>query len=241
MTNNYSLHNDKVKSLWSMFNQGKAERVPVIVGVSSRFILLSEFAKAKGITFEEYHNNPETMFTIQLELERFRKFEIDDDTQKGVPEDGWTISVDLQNVYEAAWFGAEVIFPKDNVPDTISFLDDNNKYNFIEKPFPDPFSGIMGHAKRCVEYFREQADHIKYLDAPITGIEACALWTDGPFTVACNLRGAENFCMDMIAEPEYALSLLDYITDATIMRVKAWRKFLGLPEKVPGWGFAEMI
>lgn len=87
MTNNYSLHNDKVKSLWSMFNQGKAERVPVIVGVSSRFILLSEFAKAKGITFEEYHNNPETMFTIQLELERFRKFEIDDDTQKGVPEE----------------------------------------------------------------------------------------------------------------------------------------------------------
>lgn len=168
MIKDFTLHNQMVDKLWDDFYKGTPERVPVIAGVSSRYILRDEFAKSRGITFEEYHNNPEAMLTIQLELERFRKFEIDDDTRKGVPEEGWSVFVDFQNVYEAAWFGAEVVFPKDNVPDTVPFLDDSNKYKFIEQPMPDPFSGIMGHAKKCIEYFKKQAEKMKFMGAPIT-------------------------------------------------------------------------
>lgn len=240
VTMNFEEHNRRTAALWEKFQAGQAPRVPVIAGVSSRYVILDRNSNPKGITFEEYHNDPAAMLELQLELERFRRFEFDDDSQKGVPENGWTVSVDLQNVYEAAWYGAQVCFPKDNVPDTVPFLTEEQKYDFVQQPLPDPFSGIMGHARDCVEYFRrKQAEGFRYMGAPISHIEACPLWTDGPFTVACNLRGPMEFCIDMAAEPEYAGQLLDYITDATILRVKAWRRYLNLPEKLPGWGFAD--
>lgn len=239
MQRDFSQHNKNTKDLWDLFNKGIAPRVPVTAGVSSRYVILDSKCNPKGYTFKDYHNNPEAMLEMQLELERFRRFEIDDDTLKGVPEEGWTVAVDLQNVYEAAWFGAEVIFPEGNVPDTKAFLNDSNKYDFIKQPIPDPFSGIFQHAKNCVEYFREQAKIRDFMGKKINKIECCALWTDGPFTIACNLRGAGNFCIDMIEEPEFALGLLDYITEATIERIKAWRQYLGYPEKAAGWGPAD--
>lgn len=241
MINNIELHNQLNSELWSDFNAGRAKRVPVTAGISSRYVILRKESNPKGYTFEEYHNNPQAMLEIQLELERFRRFDYDDDTQKGVPKDGWHIFVDLQNVYEAAWYGAGVHFHEGNVPDTSPFLTEETKYDFIKQPFPDPFSGIMAHAKDCVEYFKKQAETMTFMGTKIASIEACPLWTDGPFTVACNLLGSDNFCMDMIAEPEFAEAFLDYITDATIMRIRAWRNYLGLPEKIAGWGFADDI
>ena len=241
MINDFTLHNQMVDKLWDDFSKGNPERVPVIAGVSSRYIILDKFAVYQGITFEEYHSNPEAMLAVQLELERFRRLEIDDDTTKGIPEEGWSVGVDFQNVYEAAWFGAQVVFPKDNVPDTIPFLDDSNKYAFVKQPLPDPFSGIMGQAREYIEYFKKQAEKMTYMGKPITGFGGCPIWTDGPFTVACNIRGTENFCLDMISEPDYAERLLDYITNATIQRVKVWRQYLGLPVKIPGTGFADDI
>jgi uroporphyrinogen-III decarboxylase len=63
--------------------------------------------------------------------------------------------------------------------------------------------------------------------------------TDGPLTVACNVRGASQFLLDLVMQPELATELLHYITDATVMRIKTYRKRLGQPEKSPSFGFAD--
>jgi len=65
------------------------------------------------------------------------------------------------------------------------------------------------------------------------------LGTDGPLTVACNLRGASEFLTDLIEDTDYALQLLDYVTEATILRIRAYRKVLKMPATMPGWGFAD--
>ena len=63
--------------------------------------------------------------------------------------------------------------------------------------------------------------------------------TDGPFTLACNLRGVDDFCVDMYEDPDYAHQLLAYITAATIERLKVWRRYLRQDEIQPSFFFAD--
>jgi len=58
-------------------------------------------------------------------------------------------------------------------------------------------------------------------------------------TVACNLFGAEFVCETMADEPERLHRLLDFITEATIRRLTAWRKLAGIPIPQDGFGFAD--
>ena len=53
------------------------------------------------------------------------------------------------------------------------------------------------------------------------------------------MRGATSFLADCLCDPDYARQLLDFITEATIARIKAYRQHLGLPETTQGWGFAD--
>jgi uroporphyrinogen-III decarboxylase len=90
------------------------------------------------------------------------------------------------------------------------------------------------------DYFKAKKDMgFTWKGKPIAHVNPAGLGTDGPLTVACNLRGATEFFTDLLSEADYALKLLDYITEATIARIKAYRKRLGLPFKTQSWGFAD--
>ena len=58
-------------------------------------------------------------------------------------------------------------------------------------------------------------------------------------TVACNLFNAEFVCETMADEPERLHRLLDFITEATLQRMTAWRKRTGIPVPQDGFGFAD--
>ncbi len=63
----------------------------------------------------------------------------------------------------------------------------------------------------------------------------------GPFQTACDLRGTENFLMDMVLNPEYAEALLDRITSVMVellsMAMKAGGEFFDMVE-LPGDDYA---
>ena len=67
----------------------------------------------------------------------------------------------------------------------------------------------------------------------------CGGGTDGPFTVACNLRGTTQFCLDLYEDPRYARELLDFVTQATIVRIKAVMESNQTQFPLDGWGFAD--
>ncbi|MEJ5169764.1 MAG: uroporphyrinogen decarboxylase family protein [Fimbriimonadales bacterium] len=58
-------------------------------------------------------------------------------------------------------------------------------------------------------------------------------------TVCCSLRGATEFCMDLLEDPTYAEELLDFVTEAIEHRIAAFRRELGLPEVQQGFGWAD--
>lgn len=238
-TADFRQHNREVRDLWEAYRKGTHARVPMITGVSDRFYVLNPATNPKGVSFYEYSNDPDLMFDMQCSFSEYAKFHIPGDHEMGIPEEGWTVNVDFQNYYEAAWYGCEVRFPDGEVPYAVPLLGEDNKRQLFEQGLPDPFGGFMAKAKEYYDRFRERMKTARILGQRITGLGTWFTTTDGPFTVACELRGADNLCVDMLEDPDYYHQLMDYVTESIILRMKAWRRYMGQPEITKSFGFAD--
>jgi uroporphyrinogen-III decarboxylase len=110
----------------------------------------------------------------------------------------------------------------------------------MEKGIPGPFSGIMERALAYHERFRERAAKETFLGRPIRAVPpGCGGGTDGPMTVACNLFGAEFVCTAMAGEPERLARLLEFITEANLRRMAAWKKLAGVVVPQESFWFAD--
>jgi uroporphyrinogen-III decarboxylase len=81
------------------------------------------------------------------------------------------------------------------------------------------------------------AHHPTYRDRPVR-LDPFGLYTCGPLTIATALRGSE-FYLDLAVDPPYARALLDFVTEGTIARIHAHRRFFGLEEIAPDLFFAD--
>ncbi|HTL52006.1 MAG TPA: uroporphyrinogen decarboxylase family protein [Planctomycetota bacterium] len=235
-------HNDDVKQVWEAYRAGKPTRTPVIIGTNTRYYLLGKDAPFRHVDFKDYTLNPDVMFDTQVRCQDWQRHNLVQDAAMGMPteEEGWGISVDFQNFCEAGWFGCELAFFDGQVPDTHpKFTDDARKRDVIDQGDLDPFGGMMGDVKKYYEYFRTKAESYEYKGRKVKRIAPKGLGTDGPVTVGANIRGATELFTDFLEDPQYVHDLFDYITTQTIRRIKAWRKYLGQPEKQPGYWFAD--
>ena len=224
-------HNEEVKKIWDGYYSGKPIRVPMIIGCNPRMILLDSKLNKKNISFKEYSENPDIMLNVQLEFRKWVKFTIPQDMRMGLPDDGWDVNVDFQNCYDAAWFGCKIHYRDGQVPDTEPILSGDRKNLLFDKGIPDPFTGIMKRNWDYYEYFKKkQKEGFNFEGRPIKSVIPTGLGTDGILTCAVNLRGIEIFT-DFYENPDYVRKLFDFITTAVIKRIKAFRKFLGQPEK----------
>jgi len=237
----YESHNEEVKRVWEAYRAGRPTRVPVILGVNPRLMLLNPALNAEGTTFQQYSENADTMARAQLASQHYIRHNLMQDAEMGLPKEGWGISVDLQNYYEAAWFGAPVEYRDGQVPDTSPILSDDNKRMLFDLGVPDPFTGgIMGRAWELYEQMKANMGKYSHAGLPVIGVgPPSGSGTDGPMTVACSLRGATQLCIDFYEDPDYARELLHYITEATIERIRAYRKALGHDPKPVVWEFAD--
>lgn len=236
----WTQHNEEVEAVWRAYRERKPIRVPFVLGINPRLTMFNHPANPKKITFEQYTNDPELMLERQLEHVDWVRHNVPHDVEMGLPEK-WHVYVDFQNVYEAAWFGCPVRYYDGQVPDTEPILSDDNKRMLFDQGIPDPFTG--GMQKKAFE-IREALLEItsggfEYKGRPVEVGLVPGLGTDGPMTVCCNLRGASEFCLDMAMDPDYAKELLNFVTDAIILRIQAYRAHFGLPEKDEGSGFAD--
>ncbi len=226
----WSAHNEEQRRVWEGFYAGNPERVPMTLGVNPRFLLCDRRYNPRGVTFREYMTDPEIMEQVQCEFALFRRHFLPCDQEMGMPE-VWHIYADPQNFAEASWLGAEVVYPEGDVPDTLPLLTDDNKNELFEKGIPDPFDGIYGYLRDFYERF--SSPHT-FCGRPVV-CDQTGFGTDGPMTIACNLRGTAEFCMDLYLDPDFAMALLEYITQATIQRIRAWYAYYGLPLPDNGW------
>ena len=237
----YEQHNTEVREVWEAYHRGQPIRVPMILGINPRFTMFDHPANPSKMTFQQYSEDPQKMLERQCEHQEWVRLHVPQDAEMGMLA-AWNIYVDLQNYFEAGWLGCRVVYYDDQVPDTEPLLqDDSSKRLLFDQGIPDPFEGgLMARNWEFTEYFqRKKEEGFTWKGIPIGSVTPTALGTDGPMTAACNLRGTTEFCMDLLLDPDYARELLDFVTEAAIQRIQAYRKRLGQPLTGAGWGFAD--
>jgi len=240
MEKDFTQHNAEAAEVWERYDNGEPSRIPMTLGMNARMVILDEELSG-GVTFEKYYNDPKCMMETQLAFRRYEAFETVYDHAMGLPERGWHVYPDFQNDAECGWFGAEVKYSGNAVPFTIPLLrDDDKKKSLFKNGIPELFGGLLGKAFEYREYFlRQKEKGFEFLGRPIDSVGFPATGTDGPMTVACMLRGTTEFCLDLYEDPEYALALLEFITEAAIFRIKGLRKYFGQNEIEKSFGFAD--
>jgi len=234
----FDRHNTEVREVWAAYHAGSPTRVPMTLGVNTRYMLLDPGLNPDGITFEGYFGDPDVMFETQLRFQHWVRHNLEYDQEMGLPE-RWGVSVDFQNSYEALWFGAPLRYFEGNVPDTVPFITDDTKQAFLDAGPPDPFSGWMARNWDYFEHLKAKAEGNEFHGRPVSVGGPTGCGTDGPFTLGCSLRGATELCTDIYADPGFFHAFMAFVTDATIGRIKAYRVRLGQPEESEAWGFAD--
>jgi hypothetical protein len=237
----YSKHNEEVEKLLAAAKNGACERILMQISANPRMILSDPELNSTSISFQEYMENPMTMLAVQA---RFQEYSADClvwDKKMGFAfSEGVFAYADGHNVNEAEYFGGEVAYHGTGSPGTKPFLDESNRYAFVEKPFPEIHRGLMGRAVDFTAFFEERKkEGWTYKGKPIAGVARPCMGTDGPFTVGCCLMGATDLCLALYEEPEFARDFLGYITDATIARIKYFRRLYVESEKSENFSFAD--
>ncbi|MFQ5805621.1 MAG: uroporphyrinogen decarboxylase family protein [Phycisphaerae bacterium] len=221
---------------WQDYQSGRPQRVPVNVVTNNRVFLLDPRFDVEGLTYERVFAEPQAMLTTQLRWQyvcRLR-YHLFCDQPTALPEK-WEIGMDVQNVYEAAFFGAPVHYHANDVPDTRPVLDDENKQAIFDVDIDRPLAhGFFREATELSERIREFAKDKTFFGRPIVALPYAALGTDGPLTVAMNLRGPA-ILTDLIRDPDYARQLFDFLVTAAVKRYHVFRAHWDLPEQQEVW------
>ncbi len=236
----YDKHNQKVHRIWETYHAGVPEKVPVIIYYDARIWLRQPGEHRRRITLSEYIQDMDLMLQCQIKAQAYKQTYILSDELMGYPhEEGYSVMVDFQNYFEVAWLGGQVQFGEE--PHARPFLNDDNKYSIFDNPPPDAFSGIGEEALIYYEYFQNKGKTYLYKGIPVKHISLPfnMTGTDGPFTIACGIRGTENFLADLIFDSDYAHRLLDYLTTAIISRIKQVRQYLELDLQPATFGMGD--
>jgi len=114
----FAAHNAEVKAMWAAFNKRQPYRIPTILGTNTRYFMFNSSANPRGVQFRDSIENPDLMFDMSLQFQRWLRFNLLQDYELGMPE-RWTVTPDFQNFYEAACSVVPFSFSKDRCPTRI--------------------------------------------------------------------------------------------------------------------------
>jgi MtaA/CmuA family methyltransferase len=106
---------------------------------------------------------------------------------------------------ETAGFGAEIIFHENSVPECVRPpLADTDDLGTLSIPDPAGAERMRDRIEACRLYRQLDQDRHSILG-----------WVEGPGALAADLRGMQDFYMDLLEEPEWCGELLDICTEAS--------------------------
>jgi hypothetical protein len=237
----FTQHNEEAQAVWAAYRAGRPTRVPVTLWTDARFFLLDpSFNPGEAITFQDYSEDPLVMMAVQLRAADWRAVTVAPccDDVAGPPE-RYVVSVDQLRYFDAGFFGTPVEYRDGQMPATRPCLGGDKKHLLFDRGLPDPLTGgVFAQAHRLHAAMAERIrSGFVYRDRPVE-LGPFGLGTDGPFTVAQSLRGTELFT-DIYKDPDYVRQLLDFVVEGTVARIRAHRRFFGLPEVSDTWGYAD--
>jgi uroporphyrinogen-III decarboxylase len=235
----FARHNADVAQVMEAYRAGRPTRAPVQFSMNPRMILQNRQLNTWGYDWKTYFENPDVRWTVDLAFYKWMRFHVPQDAEMGYPKEWPGVYVHFQNGDEAAWFGCPLHYPAGDMPFIDPILKDDKRRLYDLAP-PDPLSGgVMAMAMEHYQHLEAKRKTTDFEGIPVGPSGIFGAGTDGPFTVACNLRGASEVASDLYEDPQYVHDLLGFITDAVIARMRAVKDFLGQEYPTPGWFFAD--
>lgn len=243
-SNDFSRHNAMVYENEEKRKCNEKVRNKVVVGFNVRITLADKRTNPEGFSFQEMYQDPDIHGEMLLRMAAWTRSKMKFDWEMGLPKK-WVITPYAANVYEDSLLGAEVLFPGGyEVPATRPhFTGEGGYQRFMEYPFKSlPDHGHMRMMHETYLSWKEKCDQgWEYLGVPVIAAPYIG-GTDGPFTIACNVFGAEEICLMAFDDPERFHSILNRNVDLTIKRIKEMSKLYQqpwIPEDVKSFGFAD--
>jgi uroporphyrinogen decarboxylase len=150
-------------------------------------IFMSIIAREAGVSYNEYVHNYQKL--VEGNLVCIEKYGLD------------SVSVISDPMREAEAFGEKIIFPENGVPYAeLPLINDDfdlsalNKFNPLESP------RTLDRVKAC-ELLRKKVGN----DYPVIG------WIEGCLAEAADLRGINDFLLDLVSEESYLNDLFEII------------------------------
>lgn len=236
----FAKHNEEVAKDWDAYWKGSPFRVPATFAMNPRMILMNPELNKWGYTWENYFKNPDVRWTVELEFQKWVRFNILQDAEMGPPQKEWGgIGLGLQNCEESAWFGCKIEYPPHDMPFMKPIFKENKK-KLYDMKIPEALSGgVMDMITEQYQYLEEKRKKSDFEGKPVGPTGFPLQGTDGPLTVACNLRGASEVAMDFYEDSKFLRDLLSFITDAAIVRIKKIKEFFKQEIQTQSWGFAD--
>jgi hypothetical protein len=240
MSNRRAIPTDAEKAaVWQAYRDRRPTRVPLRWGVNARVVVLDPALNPEGFTFEGVFCDPKTLLAVatRTKLHIATVLSRVSDTPATLP-DVIDIGVDNQSIYDAAYFGAPVVFRDGQVPDTqpAYALDDLDRFLAMDfsRPLENPW--LAGRLRFHEEVSRLAAD-ARCEGRPVR-VAPYQLWFDGPLTVSLSLFGGDVLLL-LASEPHRARRLFDFLTREVVRRNQALRAHAGLPPKTEEGGVGD--
>ncbi len=169
------------------------------------FFSFPYYKKAVGVNLDEFFHNPKVMLEAQLE-----GLELVEKCADPYP--------DLGPVVETNCLGGHVVFDRQGFiavePAAINSVEDVLKIPTVD-PYGDNYMRITLEA---LEYMVQNCPKDYVVQPPLLM---------GPFTVAAQLRGISQFCLDTVMNPDLVKAILEKVVETQIIYLKAVHKIMG--------------
>ncbi|MBD3180988.1 hypothetical protein GF312_01780 [Candidatus Poribacteria bacterium] len=208
------------------------DRVPVICGVSLRYIL-----NERDVGYDEYFSSPESQVYHQLMNMQWRLEHIKDDAIQGI---GVSVSPDFSTT-RGSMFDIEIHWSDTEIPKTLPML--HSVEDVKKLKVPPPTNGLCG---KKINWYHEMKEIVKthkvtFNDESVP-VKVGIGGEGGPFPIALSLA-AENIYLWAGEAPEIMHELMEKATQAFIDYEVYIRKMTGRSRKGCGMGCdgAEML
>ena len=215
-------------ALWKNYFARSNSRVPMRLNTNPRVVVQNPEWNTEGYTFEDAARDPEVHVQVALRHELYRRTVLGprSDLPTELPDE-WAINFWCYNVYDAAALGAEVVYLPGQLPDTRPFLDEANKRSIFEVPIEDPLE--LPFIRDGLAFWNEMdriCRDLRFEGRPVRLVPWELIFSDGPLTVACNVRG-QDILLELVTDADYAQELLAFLTRAATLRRQAIWKYYG--------------
>ena len=224
------------RKVWREYRAGMPRRVPVTLGINNRVLLQSPLQNTDCLTYRDVFSDPTAIIVAQLRTDYLTRMRhaLFHDGDSSLPDE-WRVSAHYQNVAGAAFFGCPLQFREGEVPDTIPAYAGPRKRAVFDVDIHHPAEeGFFAEGLHMTHRMEDVAKGITFFGRPVIIEPYLPLFSDGPLTVAMNIRGPE-ILTDIFDDPGYAAELFDFIVTAAHARNRSLRAYWGsaaMPDEV---------